>query len=542
MSTRMFRRPLLCSRDRRGPGDRRRLAGLLTILINRRTGCLLSWLTPDACNQRRPDSKSLIFSVVSNPTPSPGQQAAQHIRRRYFIALGLIAALAIGGQILVQLALRRQSGDGHVVNMAGYQRMLSQRLTLKMVLFDPGQPEASAQFAAIAAMRDRWVDAHKRLMTGLPETAYGEAARNTLGGLLEEAGRPLTRIASLPDRLAGNRALADTERTALLADQEIFLPLMDSVVLGLEQSATARVAFLQRVEFALLAITLAVLALEALLIFRPAAWRLRTSLDQLDHRNRQAARSLESLRHLTGGIAHHFNNLLTGIMGHAELERIDALRDGRSTEYADAQLACGKRAAAIVTQLTRYSGESRYHCAPTDLGSWLRSFVPHEIPGNPGLKIDLEVVDEAVASIDRTALEPAVHGLLANAIEAMKDRTGLIRVRLSQTLLSEPRIMSGPYRLELLPGLYACLQIADTGEGIAPGDLDSIFDPFYSRRELGRGLGLASVLGIVHGHGGGICVESAPGRGSEVSLFLPLTGQPVAVSRATGSKNLHPRA
>lgn len=473
-------------------------------------------------------------STVSSQPATPGQQTERRFHRLYFIALSLIAALAIGGQVLVQLAFRQQSGDGHIVNMAGYQRMLSQRLTLKMVLFDPGQPDASAQLVAIAAMRDRWMDAHQRLVIRLPETAYGEANRLTLGGLLEEAGRPLRRIASLPDRMSRDRTLTETERAALLADQELFLPLMDSVVLGLEQSATARVAFLQRVELALLVITLAVLALEALLIFRPAVRRLRLSLDQLEHRNLQAARSLESLRHLTGGIAHHFNNLLTGIMGHAELERFDALRDGRSTEYADAQIACGKRAAAIVTQLMRYSGESRYRCEPEELGSWLRKFVPQSLPDNPGLQISLEVADEATASIDASALEPAMHGLLANAIEAMQGRAGLIRVRLSQTLLNEPRMMSGPYRSELPPGLYACVQIIDTGEGIATGDLDSIFDPFYSRRELGRGLGLASVLGIIHGHGGGICVESAVGRGSEVSVFLPLTGRAAVVSNPVG--------
>ncbi len=465
---------------------------------------------------------------MSSQPPSPGLQAGRHFRRRYFVALSLIAALAIAGQVLVQVSLNRQSGDSQVINMAGYQRMLSQRLALKIMLFDPGQSDAPAQLDAIRAMRDRWVDTHRKLVAGLPDTAYGATARSTLATLLEEAGHPLDRIATLAAELSPQTRLSDHDRAALLADQELFLPLMDSVVMGLEKSAGARVAFLQRVEIALLLITLAVLALEALLIFQPAVRRLQASLDQLEHRNRQSARSLESLRHLAGGIAHHFNNLLTGIMGHAELERLDALRDGRSTEYADAQLACGKRAAAIITQLTRYSGEASYRCAPVELAAWLRAIIPNFAPENPDVQITLDWVDEATALIDRSALEPAVNGLLANASEAMKGRAGLIRVRLAQALLAEPKTMSGPYRAELPPGLYACLQIIDSGEGIAPGDLDSIFDPFYSRREMGRGLGLASVLGIVHGHGGGICVESFPGRGSEVSLFLPLSGQPAA--------------
>ncbi|RXK56282.1 hypothetical protein ESB00_10525 [Oleiharenicola lentus] len=463
--------------------------------------------------------------TVSSQPPSPGQQAGRHFRRRYFVALSLIAALAIAGQVLVQLTLNRQSGDSHVVNMAGYQRMLSQRLTLKILLFDPTQADASAQLDAIEAMRDRWVGTHRKLVIGLPDIAYGATAHSTLAALLDEAGHPLGRIAALAADLSPQSTLSAANRTALLADQELFLPLMDSVVLGLEKSASARVAFLQRVEMALLLITLVVLALEALLIFQPAVRRLQTSIDQLEHRNRQAAGSLASLRHLTGGIAHHFNNLLTGIMGHAELERLDALRDGRSTEYADAQLECGKRAAAIVTQLTRYSGEARYRCEPVTLGPWLRSFIPAGAPDNPDVRITLDIADDATVAIDRSALEPAVHGLLANAIEAMNGSAGLIQVRLTQAVLLEPRTMSGPYRAELPPGLYACLCISDNGEGIAASEFDRIFDPFYSQRGLGRGLGLASVLGIVHGHGGGICVESAPNRGSEVSVYLPLSGR-----------------
>lgn len=477
----------------------------------------------------------LVSAPAQSSAPSPGQQTIRHFRRLYFIALSLIAALAIGGQILVQVALSRQSGDGHVVNKAGYQRMLSQRLTLKMLRFSPADPEAEARLGEIRAMRDRWVGAHRDLVDGLPRSAYGSSARLALAQLLEEAGRPLERIGRLADRLTRGGALSEAERSALLNDQELFLPLMDSVVLGLEQSAGARVAFLQRAEFTLLAVTLLVLSLEALLIFRPAVIRLGTSLDELERRNRQTAGSLKSLRDLTGGIAHTFNNLLTGIIGHAELERLDALRAGRNTEYIDAQLSCGRRAAAIVTQLTRYSGHSRGHFVTTEIGPWLRGIVPASAPGNPALPITVEVATDAVVAIDRAALQPAIAGILENASEAMKDHPGVIRVRLTQVLLTEPRLMSGPYRAELPPGLYACIEITDAGEGIAPGDLDRIFDPFYSRRSLGRGLGLASVFGIVHSHGGGICIESTLGEGATVSIFLPVANQPAKPAPARAS-------
>jgi signal transduction histidine kinase len=311
-----------------------------------------------------------------------------------------------------------------------------------------------------------------------------------------------------------------------MADQELFLPLMDSLVLGLEQSVQARVAFLQRVELTLLIITLLVLALEALLIFRPAVNRLQSSLDQLERRNQQSARRLESLQHLAGGIAHYFNNLLTGIMGNAELERIDATQHRRNTEYLDAQIYDCKRAAEVIRHLLTYSGHGNHDLVPIALGPWLFEVVHSFVPTNPAIRLEFEVIEDAVAAVDRTTFKQALEGIFLNATEAMKDhQSGVVPIKLSQVMLAEPKLASGPYRTELSVGLYAHIQVSDDGKGINPENLDLIFDPYYTSKQFGRGLGLASVLGIVHGHGGGIEVESKPGRGSTVSLYVPLTSR-----------------
>jgi signal transduction histidine kinase len=459
-----------------------------------------------------------------------GRETARHFRRLYLVALSLIAALAIGGQLLVQLSLSSQRGDGHIVNKAGYQRMLSQRLTLKMMLHEADHPGAPAQLAALAAMRDRWLAAHRELAGSVDRVAYGEPAREALSSLFREVDQPLQHIASLVTTLMENGRLTPAERTTLMTDQELFLPLMDAVVLGFEHSVQARVTFLQRVEFTLLIITLLVLGLEALLIFRPAVNRLQVSLDQLEQRNRQATRRLESLRHLAGGIAHSFNNLLTSILGHASLERLDALQQRRNTEYIDAQIQGCNRAARIITQLVTYSGHGHFDLLPTQLGPWLNETVQSFPPGSPGIRVELEAADPAVVLADRNALKQALEGILTNAVEAMKERNGVVTIRLTEAILPEPRLMSGPYRTELPAGLYACIRISDRGDGIAPEEIDRIFDPYYSSKEFGRGLGLAAVLGIVHGHGGGITVESKPGRGSTVSLYLPLSSREASPS------------
>lgn len=458
------------------------------------------------------------------PSSSQGLETARRFRRLYLVALSLIAALAIGGQLLVQHSLNNQRGDGSIVNMSGYQRMLNQRITLKLMLHEPGAPDASAQRAAIAALRDRWLSAHRELAAGLDRIAFGEPARQTFAGLLRETEQPLQRIAALVAQFEKTGRLTATERTALMADQELFLPLMDAVVLAVEHSVNARVTFLQRVEFSLLFITLLVLTLDACLIFRPAVSRLQSSLDQLERRNRQATRRLESLRHLAGGIAHSFNNLLTGIMGHADLERWDAIRHRRSTEYIDAQIKGCKRAAEIITHLVTYSGHGQYDFEPTALGAWLDALTRSFGSGDPAVQARLETEEEVMAEIDRVALKQALEGILTNAVEAMDGRPGLVTVTLSTVMLTEPRLMSGPYRTELMVGLYARIRVTDQGKGIAPENIERIFDPYYTRKEFGRGLGLAAVLGIVHGHGGGIEVESSPGHGSVVSLFVPATG------------------
>jgi signal transduction histidine kinase len=143
------------------------------------------------------------------------------------------------------------------------------------------------------------------------------------------------------------------------------------------------------------------------------------------------------------------------------------------------------------------------------------------------------VIEDSIAAVDRKAIKQTMRGLVANAIEAMAGRPGIIEVRLSQESLTEPRIMSGPYRTELPPGFYACVRVTDQGEGISAEELEHVFDPYRSRKEFGRGLGLAAILGIAHGHGGGIELESQPGRGTTASLYLPtseVAGQPAKVS------------
>lgn len=460
---------------------------------------------------------------TSDSPRGQSRDTARHFRKLYVIALSLIAVLAIVGQVLIQRSLGNQQSGSHVVNKAGYQRMLSQRIAMKMLIHDPRQPDSRADVRAIEALRQHWVTAHEELVRHVDEIAAGEAARATLHQLLANVHAPQQRISAAVDRLADEGALSADDRAAILQDQDIFLPLMDATVLAFEHSVRTRIRFLQGVEFGLMLATLVVLALEAALIFRPAVQRLQLSLEQLEQRNRQAAGRLQSLRHLAGGIAHNFNNILTSVLGHAELQRMDAVHARQNTEYIDAQIRGCQRAAGIVSELLKYSGHGPFHLEPTSLGPWLREMNWTFASASSPVPVEFDVTeDDATVNVDRNAIAQAVEGLVANAIEAMTNRSVCIIVRLLQVSLTEPRTMAGPYRTELPAGLYACIRVIDGGEGIPAEELEHIFNPYHTRRQFGRGLGLAAILGIAHGHGGGIDVQSRVGVGSTVSLYLPL--------------------
>ncbi len=440
------------------------------------------------------------------------------------IALGTVAALAIVGQVVVQYALVEQRASGHVVNQAGRQRMLSQRLTLKALLLEEAASEE--RLAVINEMRllnELWLTSHSDLIEAARRLAADDAARDSLLGLLAELERPMLAVSGVVAKLVEGGSLDPVQRRLLLRNQEIFLPLMDAAVRQLEQSATARVTALQRVELGLLFFTLVVLAIEALLVFRPAVDRLARTLAELEQKRRTSAGRLESLRHLAGGIAHHFNNILTSILGNAELIRLDAEPHGRVAGYAEAQVRQCERAAGMISQLVLYGGDRKIDPRPTALGPWLRGVI-RDLPSSArGGTVEFEVVEDAVAEIDGALLHQAIEGLMANAAEAMADRSGSVCLELDQEILSAPKSMAGPYDLQLPPGLYARIRVIDQGVGIQRTEIDQIFDPFYTHKSFGRGMGLASILGVAHAHQGAIEVESVPEQGTTVSLYLPIS-------------------
>jgi PAS domain S-box-containing protein len=229
---------------------------------------------------------------------------------------------------------------------------------------------------------------------------------------------------------------------------------------------------------------------------------------------------VESLRVLTGGLAHDFKNLLASILAQAELAEM-AFADGLSApEELAAIKAITLGASEIVGQMMIYSGreqESLEPCDVTRLVGEMLELLRASIPKRVVLKTDLPNGLPAVWG-NATRIREIVMNLVINASEAIGE-TGLIHV-------SASRVTGGP---ELAPdsaaslteGDYVRLIVSDTGLGMTEEVRARIFDPFFTTRSSGHGLGLAVVHGIAHSHGGAIHVISEPGRGSTFEVLLP---------------------
>jgi PAS domain S-box-containing protein len=248
----------------------------------------------------------------------------------------------------------------------------------------------------------------------------------------------------------------------------------------------------------------------------------REERERLEEKVRQAQK-LESLGVLSGGIAHDFNNLLTSMLGNADLAKdkvlsgIDVQDNLRDIETA------ARRAAELCRQLLAYSGKGQIQVHPLDLQKVVQEMghlLSVSISKNVVLRYEfapgLPLIDA-----DASQVRQVVMNLITNASEAIGEKEGVILVKTGLQDCDEGFLETTIGRGELRPGQYVVLEVTDTGCGMAPQELQKVFDPFYTTKFTGRGLGLAAVLGIMSGHQGGVKVKSEAGKGTSFKLIFP---------------------
>jgi CheY-like chemotaxis protein len=237
------------------------------------------------------------------------------------------------------------------------------------------------------------------------------------------------------------------------------------------------------------------------------------------------AQKLESLGLLAAGVAHDFNNLLVGVLGNAELVVQDKLLSTRTRQFVDQVIEAAGQAAALTRQLLAYTGRGHFSMCDIDMGvhvSELGSLLRASLPKTIKFTAELAPALPAVRA-DPEQLQQVTMNLILNAAEAYEGREGEVRVR---TLLEEIErppahafVMLGPLR----PGRYVVFEVSDSGCGLEVDSIERIFEPFFSTKFMGRGLGLAAVLGIARGHGAVLSVDSALGVGTTFRVYFPVS-------------------
>lgn len=242
------------------------------------------------------------------------------------------------------------------------------------------------------------------------------------------------------------------------------------------------------------------------------------------------AQKLESLGVLAGGIAHDFNNLLAAALGYADMASNLLTPDSPVRPMLREIELAAQRAAELAQQMLAYSGRGKFVIQQLQLNvlvEEMASLLKTVISRNATLGLQLQ---PAPVEGDATQIRQVIMNLITNASDALEGSSGTIRLSTGVRFVDRNSGHNPYLPEEWTPGTYAFVEVRDTGCGMTQDTLARIFDPFFSTKFTGRGLGLAAVLGIVRGHRGSITVESSPGQGTSFEVLLPACPAAVGVS------------
>lgn len=361
----------------------------------------------------------------------------------------------------------------------------------------------------LLAVNQRWLE----------ETGYARESvigRSITAVLTPESAERTVRE-GLP-RLWREGALRDVELRIVRHDRSVFDARLDACVVPAADGAKTDLAVLRNVSANKRAAS--------------ERERLRQQLFE--------ARKLESLGLLAGGIAHDFNNLLAAILGNAHLA-LETLRAGAEEQAAVADIrAAAERGALLTRQLLSYAGRAPIERVPVDLSGQIREvakIVQRGLATTVAMRFDLADSLPAV-EVDPGQLQQVIMNLLRNAADALGPEGGEISARTGLARLERAELASLVAGAGLEPGLYVHFDITDDGCGMDAETRDRLFDPFFTSKESGHGLGLPVALGVVRAHGGGIAVDSDPAAGTSFRVYLPASSRAPAAIAPTPATEL----
>lgn len=252
--------------------------------------------------------------------------------------------------------------------------------------------------------------------------------------------------------------------------------------------------------------------------------RIEAERQRLEAANLQLQKR-ESLSRMAGAVAHHFNNQFGVVMGNLEMATENAPQGSPMREFLDEAMEGARRVTEISKAMLIYLGDDFSALERLDLSEVCRQHLPllrAVLPTGVPLELDLATRPLTVTA-NATQMQQVLMNLVSNASEAIGSGSGKLRLATGRVPASEvPTTRIAPADWKPTTPFLAWLALSDNGHGIKNEDLDKIFDPFFSTRFVGRGLGLSVVMGIVKVWDGVVAVESTPGRGTTFRIYLPL--------------------
>ncbi|MEX0943100.1 MAG: ATP-binding protein [Pseudomonadales bacterium] len=244
---------------------------------------------------------------------------------------------------------------------------------------------------------------------------------------------------------------------------------------------------------------------------------------EIEELNRKLQLRIDSLSTLAGGVSHDFNNLLTVIQGNAQLLQ-DKVTEDEDIESIEAITNAASRAADVCTQMLAYSGRGHFILSATDLNDVITNIrLPADSRCN--LTYSLSSTVEPI-NASESQVKQLVNDLCINAMEAIYESTqeqGEVVISTYKTSLTEQEISRAAFPSSMEPGDVFVLEVKDNGVGMSPQIIDRVFEPYYSTKFTGRGLGMAAVQGIVRGHGASLFIDSTRGIGTTIKVAFPVS-------------------
>ncbi len=250
-----------------------------------------------------------------------------------------------------------------------------------------------------------------------------------------------------------------------------------------------------------------------------------TKQKQLERQVYQSQK-MEAVGTLAGGVAHDFNNILGVMLGYAELALVDLPPGSSFASDLENILEAGNRAKDLVQQILAFSRQTTIERIPIQLQSPIKEalkMLRASIPTSIEIKEDIDS-ECGVVLADPTQIHQVLMNLCMNANHAMEKTGGILKVSLKSVRVDKDNRLAD---MDLKPGEYVELSVADTGTGIGPQVLDRIFEPYFTTKGVGRGtgMGLAIIHGIITDCGGVITVDSELGKGSSFHVYFPVVAQ-----------------